>query len=274
MSLSFLMPCRIESPDRLRNVISSVGYLAKNFPDCKIIIQEVDKQSVFREKVIPHLTNLFGKYPENIVHRFEESKEAFFHKTRILNDLLLAADTDVVFNYDVDVVYPISSYTTAYSMITEGGYDAVYTFGCGIYQWAVQYNEVVFHNFLKSGFDTSVLDSNSRLSPSVMGWGQMIKRQVQIDAGLWNENFISWGAEDCEFHYRIPALGYKVGRINDFVYHLDHSRTFNSHYNNPKFMDNHNLWQAIRTWDKETLVKYYSQQDYLKARREQLNAGV
>jgi len=274
MSLSFLMPCRIESPDRLRNVISSVGYLAKNFPDCKIIIQEVDKQSVFREKVIPHLTNLFGKYPENIVHRFEESKEAFFHKTRILNDLLLAADTDVVFNYDVDVVYPISSYTTAYSMITEGGYDAVYTFGCGIYQWAVQYNEVVFHNFLKSGFDTSVLDSNSRLSPSVMGWGQMIKRQVQIDAGLWNENFISWGAEDCEFHYRIPALGYNVGRINDFVYHLDHSRTFNSHYNNPKFMDNHNLWQAIRTWDKETLVKYYSQQDYLKARREQLNAGV
>lgn len=274
MSLSFLMPCRIESPDRLRNVISSVGYLAKNFPDCKIIIQEVDKQSVFREKVIPHLTNLFGKYPENISHRFEESKEAFFHKTRILNDLLLAADTDIVFNYDVDVVYPLSSYSTAYNMITKGGYDAVYTFGCGIYQWAVQYNEVVFHNFLKSGFDTSVLDSNSRLSPSVMGWGQMIKRQVQIDAGLWNENFISWGAEDCEFHYRIPALGYKVGRINDFVYHLDHSRTFNSHYNNPKFMDNHNLWQAIRTWDKETLVKYYSQQDYLKARREQLNAGV
>ena len=274
MSLSFLMPCRIESPDRLRNVISSVGYLAKNFPDCKIIIQEVDKQSVFREKVIPHLTNLFGKYPENISHRFEESKEAFFHKTRILNDLLLAADTDIVFNYDVDVVYPLSSYSTAYNMITQGGYDAVYTFGCGIYQWAVQYNEVVFHNFLKSGFDTSVLDSNSRLSPSVMGWGQMIKRQVQIDAGLWNENFISWGAEDCEFHYRIPALGYKVGRINDFVYHLDHSRTFNSHYNNPKFMDNHNLWQAIRTWDKETLVKYYSQQDYLKARREQLNASV
>ena len=274
MSLSFLMPCRIESPDRLRNVISSVGYLAKNFPNCEIIIQEVDKQSVFREKVIPHLTNLFGKYPENISHRFEESKEAFFHKTRILNDLLLAADTDIVFNYDVDVVYPLSSYSTAYNMITQGGYDAVYTFGCGIYQWAVQYNEVVFHNFLKSGFDTSVLDSNSRLSPSVMGWGQMIKRQVQIDAGLWNENFISWGAEDCEFHYRIPALGYKVGRINDFVYHLDHSRTFNSHYNNPKFMDNHNLWQAIRTWDKETLVKYYSQQDYLKARREQLNAGV
>ena len=274
MSLSFLMPCRIESPDRLRNVISSVGYLAKNFPDCKIIIQEVDKQSVFREQVIPYLTNLFGKYPENIVHRFEESKEAFFHKTRILNDLLLAADTDIVFNYDVDVVYPLTSYTAAYSMITEGGYDAVYTFGCGIYQWAVQYNDVVFRDFLKSGFDTSVLDSNSRLSPSVMGWGQMIKRQVQIDAGLWNENFISWGAEDCEFHYRIPALGYKVGRINDFVYHLDHSRTFNSHYNNPKFMDNHNLWQTIRTWDKETLVKYYSQQDYLKVRREQLNAGV
>ena len=182
MNLTFLMPCRIESEDRLRNVISSVGYLAKHFPQCKIIVKEVDKKSVFRERVIPHLTNLFGGYPQNIIHLFEESQDAFFHKTKILNDLLLASDTDIIFNYDVDVVYPLSSYETGYKMITEGGYDAVYTFGCGIYQWAVSYDEPTFDKFLKSGFDASVLDEKSTLQPSVMGWGQMIKRQVQIDA--------------------------------------------------------------------------------------------
>lgn len=274
MNLTFLMPCRIESEDRLRNVTSSVGYLAKHFPQCKIIVKEVDKKSIFRERVIPHLTNLFGGYPQNIIHLFEESQDAFFHKTKILNDLLLASDTDIIFNYDVDVVYPLSSYDTGYKMITEGGYDAVYTFGCGIYQWAVSYDESTFHEFLKSGFDASVLNENSTLQPSVMGWGQMIKRQVQIDAGMWNENFLSWGAEDCEFHYRIPALGYNVGRIDDFVYHLEHSRTFNSHYHNPKFMDNHRLWQQIRTWDRDTLVQYYSQQKYLKKRRNEINASV
>jgi hypothetical protein len=39
-----------------------------------------------------------------------------------LNDLLVQAETDIVYNYDVDVVYPVSSYKTAYKMI-ENGYE-------------------------------------------------------------------------------------------------------------------------------------------------------
>ena len=88
---------------------------------------------------------------------------------------------------------------------------------------------------------------------------------------MWNENFLSWGAEDCEFYYRFNALGYRVGRLNHSIWHFEHGRTHNSHYNNPKFMDNHNLWQWIRNQDKQTLVKYYEQQDYVMERR---NASV
>jgi Na+-transporting NADH:ubiquinone oxidoreductase subunit NqrF len=80
--------------------------------------------------------------------------------------------------------------------------------------------------------------------------------------------------EDCEYYYRLQALGYKVGRVNDIVYHLEHSRTFNSHYHNPKFMDNHNLWQNIRTWDRDTITRYYESQNYIKERRSQLNVSV
>ena len=69
----------------------------------------------------------------------------------------------------------------------------------------------------------------------------MLKREVEIKAGLWNENFISWGAEDCEFYFRLCSLGFKVGRVVADIYHFEHGRTFNSHYHNPKFMDNHNL---------------------------------
>lgn len=274
MNLTFLMPCRIESEDRLKNVITSVGYLAYNFPESKILIKEVDKQSVFRKQVVPAFEKIFGQVPQNITHIFEQSEENFFHKTRILNDLLVASDTEIVYNYDVDVVYPISSYNTAYKMLTEYDYDAVYTYGCGIYQWAVDYPIDLFNSFIQSKFDLDVLKPGCKLQPSVMGWGQMIKRQVEIDAGMWNENFISWGAEDCEFHYRLPALGYNVGRVKDFVYHFEHGRTFNSHYHNPKFMDNHKLWQVIRTLDRDAIIRYYNDQDYVKRRRGELNAGV
>ena len=31
--LTYLLPCRIETDDRLRNVITSVTYILKNFPE-------------------------------------------------------------------------------------------------------------------------------------------------------------------------------------------------------------------------------------------------
>ncbi len=272
--LTFLMPCRIESEDRLRNVITSISYLIYHFPQSKIIIKESDSESIFEKNAIPVIQNIFGKSPENLNHIFEKTNDKFFHKTRILNDLLLASDTRIVYNYDVDVVYPISSYQTAYEMISNMQFDAVYTYGCGVYQYAVDYPISLFESFIHSNFDLNILKSNSTLKPSVMGWGQMIDRQVYIDSYMWNENFISWGAEDCEYYYRLQALGYRVGRVNDVVYHLEHSRTFNSHYHNPKFMDNHNLWQNVRTWNKDTIVKYYDNQSYVNERRSQLNVSI
>ena len=41
----------------------------------------------------------------------------------------------------------------------------------------------------------------------------MIKRDTEIEVGMWNENFISWGAEDCEFYFRLNSFGRKVGRV-------------------------------------------------------------
>ena len=53
MNLTFLMPCRIESEDRLKNVITSISYLLYHFPECKIIVKEHDIQSIFEEKALP-----------------------------------------------------------------------------------------------------------------------------------------------------------------------------------------------------------------------------
>lgn len=273
-NLTFLMPCRIESDDRLKNIITTIGYLTYNFPECKIIVQENDKKSIFREKVIPAIEQIFGTYPKTITHRFEESQENFFHKTRILNDLVLAADTEIVYNYDIDHLLPVESYKKAYNMISSGQFDAVYCYGVGVYQYLVDYPVDIFNNFIRSKFDLSVLSPGCNISPSVMGLGQMIRRKTEIDCYMWNENFLAWGPEDCEFLYRIQVLGAKVGRVNDICYHLNHHRTFNSHYHNPKWQENMQIWQTMRKLDRDSVVGYYEQLDYVKNRRRQLNAGV
>jgi hypothetical protein len=100
------MPCRIESEDRLKNIITSISYITHYFPQSPIIVKENDTQSVFQAKALPVIEKIFGSTPPNLHQYFEQSEDKFFHKTRILNDLLLAAKTELVYNYDVDVVVP------------------------------------------------------------------------------------------------------------------------------------------------------------------------
>jgi len=203
---------------------------------------------------------------DNLTHIFEQSSDELFYKTRILNDLILLAKTNVICSHDVDVVYPIKSHQAAYDLIKEDKADFVYPYGCGVYQYQVDYPIEVFTSFLESGFDMRVIVPHCRTESSTIGWTQFYSKEQVINGGMWNENFLSWGAEDCEFYFRFNALGYRVARVNDWIWHFEHSRSHNSHYHNPKFMDNHNLWQWLREQDKGSLIHYMQQQNYWKER--------
>lgn len=262
--LTYIIPTRIESEDRLKNIITSVTYLLKNFPEATVIVKEVSDHATFKFRAIPEIKKYVSV--DNLQYIFEENTEDLFHKTRILNDLILMAKTKVVCSHDVDVIYPVSSHQQAYQTILNGEADIIYPYGCGVYQFQVDYPMEVFQSFLESGFDMRVIETRCKTESSTIGWTQFYSREKVISGGMWNENFLSWGAEDCEFYFRFNALGYKVGRINDWIWHFEHSRTHNSHYHNPKFMDNHNLWQWLREQDKDTIVKYMNQQEYLARR--------
>ena len=83
---------------------------------------------------------------------------------------------------------------------------------------------------------------------------------------MMNENFHAWGPEDCEFYYRLSFLGNRIGRVNDYVYHLDHSRTNDSWFSNPLWRGNVELWNWLQTQSKENFLNYYRNQDYVKRR--------
>ena len=54
MDLTILIPTRIETEDRLRNIISSVSYLLKHVP-AKIIVKEVSDQNAFKFRALPEI---------------------------------------------------------------------------------------------------------------------------------------------------------------------------------------------------------------------------
>jgi hypothetical protein len=263
---TFIIPLRIESEDRLRNIITVLCFLFGNF-NTNVIVKEVDKTSVFKDDVVPQLKEfLDGDF--NLTHIFEKSDDPVFYRMHILNEMLSMSKTDVVINYDCDVLLPVSSYLTAYQSILNKESDVVYPFGSGHYQKQIHADDELVSEFLNNDFDFSILEKKSNIWTSDFGWIQFFNRQVYIDGGMENENFRGSSPEDKERHFRFTALGYRVNRIEDFIYHLEHSRGRNSwpnsYHGNPYMKENLELWESIQKLNKQQLIDYYSSQFYLK----------
>ena len=264
---TFIIPIRIESDDRLRNVVTSIAFLVENF-DTNIIVKEVDTKSVFTTDVLPLLEGADGINLSKLTHIFEQSDDPVFYRMHILNDMLSKSKTKVIINYDCDVLLPVESYTTAYASILSGQCDVVYPYGHGVYQYQVAADDELVNEFIDSEFDFNTLVSKSNESTSDFGWVQFFDRESYIKGGMENENFKGSSPEDKERFFRFTTLGYKVGRLNNWLYHLEHSRGNNSwptsYHGNPYMQDNLQLWERLQRMDKKKLLEYYSNQDYLK----------
>ena len=263
---TFIIPLRIESADRMRNIITLLCFLLGNF-DTNVIVKEVDSEPVFEKNVLPQIKEFIGN-DINLVHIFEKSDDPVFYRMHILNEMLAMSKTDVVINYDCDVLMPVKTYVNAYESILNGTYDVVYPYGNGSFQKQVHVTDEIVSDFLNNDFDLSILDKSSQVSTSDFGWVQFFNRSVYIEGGMENENFRGSSPEDKERFFRFTTLGYKVGRIDNWIYHLEHSRGANSWpesiRGNPYMVQNFEVWNHLQTLNKQKLKEYYSNQDYLK----------
>jgi hypothetical protein len=257
---TFIIPIRIESSDRLRNVITTTAFLLENF-DTNIIIKEVDSESIFKRDALPILKDILD-VDIDIKHIFEYSEEPLFHRQKVLNEMIMEVDTEIVINYDCDAILPIESYEIAYNGILDGTYDVVYPYGHGRYQYQVTASDEVVSHFLETN-DYEYLKNHSKIHDSDFGWVQFFDTDTYIKGGMENENFKAYAPEDKERYYRYTTLGFKVGRISDHIYHLEHSRGQNSWFSNPHMSSNMSEWDKIMKMDRKQLIEYYSSQKYL-----------
>ena len=272
---TFIIPLRIETEDRMRNIVTTLIYLTRLF-DTNIIVKEVDKESIYLKEIRPLLEQALE--PEMLTcinHIFEQSDEFTFHRTKILNDMLWMVDTPVVANYDSDIILPLESYINATNMISKGWVhpDAkggkpvkiVYPYGYGDYQWQCHVGDKEVTNFINSGFNFEYFNGHMRQWDAKYGFCQFFCTETYKKLGGENENFVAYGYEDDERYFRFNLLS-SVARLNEYVFHLEHGRTKNSWFNNPYCEDNKKLWENLKVKGKESLLKYYKEIDYIKRR--------
>ena len=285
---TFIIPLRVDTGDRLRNVVLSTAFLLNKF-DTNVIIKEVDSERRFEAYCLPIIKRIADTTNLRHIFEVETRTDDSFHRTKILNDMVMESTTDVVVNYDTDIILPLTSYTSAVAML-EKDYDVVYPYRFGKQgERKVKLNFTVrtqddmnnFENYPESKKFIASSNSDSFDIPfdnyfyyphqQGEGWAeygmvQFFNRKVYMDGFLENEGFIAYAPEDVERHHRWKTLGYRIGRVDNYAYHLEHERTQNSWFHNPHMQRNNELWEKLKVLDKEQLTEYYKQQDYVKER--------
>lgn len=250
---TFIIPVFVESEDRYNNAISVLGYLNHHFKTNVIIHELIQEES--RLDFLDNLKNL------KIKHITEVFTNGIYHRTRQLNEMLNLTETKVVVNYDIDVILPVESYVKSQELILNNESDMVYPYENGKFQRRIlkTFNRDNFNNDfnlenLKEG-DYDYWDAR---------YGHCFFANIEryISCGGENENFLAYGPEDTERYERFNKVGYKVDRLNDYVYHFEHYRTPNSNNKNAHFESNESLYESLSEMNKEEIVDYYNKASY------------
>lgn len=248
---TFIIPVRIESMDRAFNLRYVLGYLTRNLKT-NIIVYESGPDKI-ADSIVNSVNPIFCK----IQYHYEKTDSPCFHRTLLLNKMLNMCKTEVVINYDADIILKPETYLTAYNECLNG-WDLIYPYFKGNSQYMV----------FRPGYNddlTQDISVRHELRNSEYGHCQFFKRTSYISGGMENQNFKSYGPEDYERGERFIKLGYKVKWLdNHYVYHLEHERTPNSSRENPFFNDNVKLYETLKSMSKEELQKYYSNVEYTK----------
>ena len=220
-NITFCIPVRIESFYRKRNLMILLKYLGQHI-DANYIIVEAD--NVQR---LPEIMDI-----ANLNYIFIQDNDPIFHRTKYINQMLNLAKTPHAAIWDTDAIADIAQIQQAYDMLVENKAVMVYPFSGTFYD----VNEYMSDFFCQS-LDIEKLKCQG-ISKNLMngyysvGGAYMVNIKSYKEAGGENEYFYGWGPEDAERIARLQILEQKVERIDGALYHLFHTRGYNSYYAN------------------------------------------
>ncbi|MDB5141105.1 MAG: Uncharacterized protein JWR12_3021 [Mucilaginibacter sp.] len=216
--VTFLIPIRIDTNDRLQNLYTIINYIDRNFKT-NIILLEADKKEVVDKTLLPSIVRSI----------FIKDDDYWFHRTKYNNQMIKEAKTSIIALYDADVIVEVNEIWNAVKLLRNNvckialPYDGTFI---------SVYNRDQINIFAKN-LDIKVLKApgisiiNKHTS---CGGAVFVNKSMYIQCGMENEKFHKWGPEDIERVRRLEILGHPFVKTEGKLYHLDHEITANSGY--------------------------------------------
>lgn len=238
--ITFIIPVFYDSDDRKENLEIIIKWIRKHF-NTNIYIKEIGKNNHFKylEKDLDYYDFCFQDHD-------------IMHRTKMLNDLTKIVSTKYVSCYDTDVLLPVNKYAMCLEKLNNG-IDFIFP-----YTYFYRIIRDNFINVFKETLDENILINfnQSYNHGSSYGGAYFYNKQSFINAGMENENYISYGGEDWERPIRFSNLGFKVERLDGILYHIDHFKGLNSERNHPFFQQNELEFEKVKKMSKEELQTY------------------
>jgi len=257
--LSIVVPVRVDSEDRLRNLRIVLDYFESFFTGFEILVIEQD-----------HTSRVGGVVEgrQGVSHVLRQSSGCFF-KTRLSNLGVSLSQRPYAMVYDTDVLFHPLALKQACEMLRSDAATFVFP-----------YNQVMLElrrDVVEQGLDITwelfgelpFCRPGERPDPAAgarflygdadspcTGGALLFDRREFLLVGGYNENIISYGCEDAELYARLQALRARLGRVEGYnCYHLEHKRGRDSHYNAFDESNQREL-RKVRALDEAALWAY------------------
>ena len=238
--VTFTIPVRFDTQDRVENISLIVDFLLHNF-DTNIMVMEEDNE----EK--------FSFLKNKVDYHFVKTNDPNLHRTKCLNDMARMSKTPIIVNYDTDVLFSISSYIEAANQIRSGKAQMVFPYSGPFLECPrpniPKIRESMNIDFLK----TQHLHCNH---PNSVGGCVFWDKTTFFRIGMENQNFKSWGWEDNERMSRAIKLGVSIQRIGDNLYHITHDRLSDSKPANVHYNNNQREFSKVNAMSRQQLESY------------------
>ncbi len=236
--VTFVVPLRIDSPERKANIDTLVKYTFRNF-STKFIILEADSE----RRYFPETDQ------EGFRYEFIEDKDEVFHRTKWINRLINLSDTPIVGIWDADAITPVDQISDAIGRIRSG--EAVLSFPYdGRFYSCDKLTSDLFREHLNieiPGRRVPVM--NLMHGYHSVGGAFFVNKNKYLTAGVENENIYGWGPEDTERIKKLEISGMPVFYSAGNLFHLWYPKDINSWVTNSELerINRHELQKTCRT---------------------------
>jgi predicted glycosyltransferase involved in capsule biosynthesis len=241
--ITFITPIRIDSEDRVNNLIFCINYITKRLKAPHLIIEQ---------DIFSNVQNIIGGGDYEYYH--EKKDIGFFYKTKLINIGLSLVKTPLVCIYDVDVYIPEAALLSSVKQLSEN--ENIHF----IIPHTGQFYDIPNYFSLDLNFTTDKLAPKdlNKIHAASPGGAFLARIETLREIGGYNEHMRSWGYEDDEIIARATILGYQVVRPKAafHCYHFHHHRGVDSTSCNPYCKSNIAELDKIKAMNRFELSEY------------------